>query len=277
MVGAIVSFTSMAISGRAAGLTFDTFEIMTFRSIVGVLIVVTVAFATGQARAISRRHLGVHAIRNVFHFAGQNLWFYAITVIPLAQVFALEFTSPLWVLLLAALFLGERLTWLKAVVGAVGFAGVLVVLQPGSAPLSLGVITAAVAAICFAGSVVFTKRLTRTESILTILFWLTVMQLGFGIICAFAFDGAITWPALTDWPWLILIGIAGLTAHLCLTTALTLAPASVVMPIDFVRLPVIAIVGMTLYGEPLNWSVLIGALMIFGATYANILASQRRD
>ena len=90
MIGAIVSFSAMAIAGREAGLSLDTFEIMTYRSAVGLVIVVAVLTATGSWRQVRRDRLGLHLIRNAAHFTGQNLWFFAVTLIPLAQVFALK-------------------------------------------------------------------------------------------------------------------------------------------------------------------------------------------
>ncbi len=274
MTGAIVSFTTMAIAGRAVSLDLDTFEIMTYRSLIGIVIVLTVASLTGHRGEISTRALGWHGLRNVFHFGGQNLWFYAITVIPLAQVFALEFTSPLWVMVLSPLILGERLTWSRAGAAAVGFLGILVVARPSPETINIGLICAAGAAIGFAGSAVFTRRLTRSVSITCILFWLTVMQAVFGLICA-GFDGDIALPAAQSWPWVTVIACAGLVAHFCLTTALSLAPATVVMPIDFTRLPIIALVGMALYAEPLDPFVFLGAILIFGANYANIWVETR--
>ncbi|MEM9855280.1 MAG: DMT family transporter, partial [Pseudomonadota bacterium] len=208
------------------------------------------------------------------HFFGQNCWFYALTLIPLAQLFALEFTSPIWVLLLAPIFLSERLTWAKIGFAALGFLGVLIVARPDFTSLNPGIVFGAAAAIGFAGSAIFTKLLTRTETITCILFYLTVMQAAFGIICA-GFDGDIALPSFQSLPWLSVIGLAGLVAHFCLTKALTLAPASVVMPVDFVRLPAIALIGMALYGEPLDGFVFIGAALIFGANYLSILRESR--
>lgn len=271
MSGAIVSFTSMAIAGRIVRVELDTFEVMLYRSLVGILIVLAVSSLAGTLGQVTRRKLGLHAIRNISHFAGQNLWFYAITAIPLAQVFALEFTAPLWVTLLAPVILAERLTPVRAFSAALGFVGILIVARPDPTDLDPGMITAALAAIGFAGSALFTKRLTRTETTTCILFWLTVMQAIFGLICA-GIDGDIALPSPENWPGLAIIGIAGLVAHFCLTTALTLAPASVVMPIDFLRLPVIAIIGMLLYGEPLELAVLLGGLVIFAANAINLRA-----
>lgn len=274
MVGAIVAFTSMAVAGRAASLEHDTFEIMLFRSIIGIGIVVVVAGAFGTLNQITFRRMDLQVGRNVAHFAGQNLWFYGLTVIPLAQLFALEFTSPLWVMLLAALFLGERLTRIKMLAGLLAFIGVLLVVRPGTGEMNVGHLVAAMAAICFAATAIFTKKLTRAESITCILFWLTVVQAGLGLVAVF-WDGQVSWPTGATLPWLVLIGCAGLVAHFCLTTALSLAPASVVFPMDFARLPVIVAVGALLYAEALEPIVLLGAALILLGNWINIRAAIR--
>ncbi len=274
MIGAITSFTTMAIAGRAVSLELDTFEIMLFRSLTGIAIVLTAGKLAGTLGQIRAHRLGLHFTRNICHFAGQNLWFFAITVIPLAQVFALEFTTPIWVILLSPLILRERLTAVGLACAAIGFIGILIVARPDPANLSPGLIAAATCAIFFALSALFTRLLTRTETITCILFYLTVMQAVFGLICA-GYDGDVAVPSLATLPWVILIGCAGLIAHFCLTTALSLAPASVVMPIDFVRLPTIAVIGMLLYNEPLEILVFVGAAFIFVANYINIRQSRR--
>ncbi len=275
MLGAICAFTSMAVAGREVSLDLDTFEIMMYRSVIGLVLVLAIGGSFGRLGEVTRRSLRVHFVRNVFHFTGQNLWFHALAVIPLAQVFALEFTSPLWVIVLSPLVLGERMTRTRALAAAIGFIGILVVTRPTPDTVHPGQLAAALAAIGFAGSAVFTRRLTRTESTVCILFWLTLMQAVFGLICA-GIDGAIALPETESWPWVALIGLAGVTAHYCLTSALALAPASVVMPIDFARLPVIALVGMAFYAEPLDPFVLMGAVLIFGANYYNIVRETRR-
>ncbi|WP_421907614.1 DMT family transporter [Mameliella sp.] len=275
MTGAIASFTVMAIAGRAVSLDLDTFEIMLYRSLIGILIVLAVAGMSGTLSHITTRNMRTHLLRNVFHFSGQNLWFFSITAIPLAQVFAIEFTSPFWVMLLSALILGERLTPNRVGAAILGFIGILIVTRPSPETAHIGQLTAALAAVGFAGSAVFTRLLTRTERITCILFWLTVMQAAFGLVCA-GIDGDIAVPATSSLPWVVLIAIAGLVAHFCLTTALSLAPATVVMPIDFARLPVIALVGMLIYTEALDPLVLLGALVIFGANYGNIWFETRK-
>jgi drug/metabolite transporter (DMT)-like permease len=274
MTGAIFSFTSMAIAGRAVSIELDTFEILLFRSLIGIALVVSVGAALGTLRGIRARRMKWHVARNVSHFTGQNFWFFAITAAPLAQVFALEFSQPIWVALLASFVLGERLTRVRLMVIVTGFLGILIVARPGFSALTPGLIAAAAAAIGFAGSAVTTRHLTRTETVTSILFWLTVMQTVLGVVCA-GLDGEITSPSTAAWPWLCVIACAGLFAHLCLTQALSMAPATVVIPLDFARLPVIAIVGMLLYAEPLDGFVFLGAAIILAANYINVWVEAR--
>lgn len=276
MIGAISAFTMMAIAGRAASLNLDTFEIMLYRSVVGLCIVLVVATSMGTLNQVSRDNLPLHFARNICHFTGQNLWFFAITMIPLAQVFALEFTTPIWVILLSPLILGERITTIGKMAAALGFIGILIVARPDFQNLNAGLIAAALCAIAFALTAIFTRKLTRTATITCILFYLTGMQAIFGLLCA-GFDGDIALPTTQTLPWVIIIGIAGLTAHFCLTKALSIAPASIVMPIDFARLPIIAVVGIMLYNEPIDALVLIGGLIIFTANYVNINYGQAKQ
>jgi len=271
MIGAIFSFTAMAVAAREISQTHDSFEIMAARSIIGLALVLIIGKAVGQLGHISGHRLSGHFWRNIVHFTAQNLWFWSLTMIPLAQVFALEFTSPLWVILLSPLFLGERLTLSKLVAAGLGFAGILIVARPDITNLSPGVLAAAGSALGFAATSILTKRLTRDEAIITILFWLTAFQAVFGILAA-TYDGQVNWPTAETLPWLGLIGVCGVLAHLSLTSALTLAPASFVMPIDFIRLPLIAVIGAMAYGEAIDPFVLGGGVVIFLGIWISIRA-----
>ncbi|MFM2391983.1 MAG: hypothetical protein RLZZ437_3538 [Pseudomonadota bacterium] len=269
MLGSALAFTAMAIAGRELAGRHDTFEIMAARSAIGLIIVVTVAAALRRLHEVRHDRMPQHIIRNLFHFTGQNLWFHAITLIPLAQVFALEFTSPIWVILLSPLLLGERLTLPRIIATALGFVGILIVTRPDFAHLNAGTITAAASAIFFAATLLMTKALTRDESIVSILFWLTLIQLVLGAICA-GYDGQVRLPDAATLPWLALIGLGGITAHLCLTTALSLAPASFVVPVDFLRLPLIAVIGALAYSEAIDPWVILGGAIIFTGNWINL-------
>jgi len=276
MTGAIVSFSSMAVAGRAVAHELDTFEMMMYRSLIGLVLVIAFGFSTGKIGEVRANRLGLHFIRNICHFAGQNLWFYALTLVTLSQVFALEFTSPIWVMVLAVMLLGEQLSKTRVLAVGLGFAGALIVARPGAGGDPVGLAMAASSAIGFAGSIVATKMLTRTETILGILFWMALMQSVFGMITA-GWDGDVAVPTPESWPWVVLIALGGLFAHTCLTNALAVAPVTLVTPMDFLRLPVIAIVGMLWYEEPLDGLVFAGAALIFAGNYLNIWSESRRQ
>ncbi|MEP3345955.1 MAG: DMT family transporter [Litoreibacter sp.] len=276
MAGAVVSFSTMAVAGRLVSIELDTFELMTYRSVISLVLVLVIGGVAGTLGQIDARNLKLHSLRNLSHFTGQNLWFAAITMIPLAQVVAIEFTSPIWVALLAPFFLSERLTPLRIFVAVLGFIGVLIVARPDMSNLELGSIFAAGSAIGFAGSAIATKKLTATSSTTCILFWLALMQAVFGIITA-AWDGDVAVPSAEVIPWVAVVACTGLGAHFCLTTALTHAPAVVVMPMDFVRLPLVAILGIIIFGENLEVWVFVGAAIIFGANYLNISSEARKN
>ncbi|MEP5731880.1 MAG: DMT family transporter [Sulfitobacter sp.] len=275
MIGAVLSFTAMAVAGRELGDTFDTFEIMMWRSAIGLTIVLAILWKTNSFSQIKTQIIGTHLVRNLFHFTGQNLWFFAVTAIPLAQVFALEFTTPLWVIVLSAVLLGERLTPIRVTAAGMGFVGILIVARPDMAGMSLGLGAAAICAIFFGLTYVFTKKLTRSESTATIMFYLTGLQLIFGLVTT-GYDGHITLPDLASFPWLLLVALCGLLAHFSIAKALSFAPAAVVAPIDFARLPLIAIIAMLLYAEPLDIWVFVGAIIIFAGNYLNIWSETRK-
>ncbi len=275
MVGAMVSFSLMAVSGRELGGHLDTFEIMTYRSLIGFLIIFFIILFFKKFSEVNTIRLKLHFIRNIFHFAGQNLWFFAVVYIPLSQLFALEFSTPIWVAILAPLFIKERLTLTRLFVVLLGFIGILIVVRPDFMIVKPEIVAGAFCAIGFAITSITTKKLTSTDSILCILFWLTVMQLLFGIICS-GFDGDFDYPRGKEIYWVIIIGICGLCAHFCITMALSLAPAIIVSPMEFLRLPLITMVGYFMYNENLDWYIFLGATIVLTANIINLQAEKSR-
>jgi drug/metabolite transporter (DMT)-like permease len=276
MIGAMLSFSLMAVSGRELATSLNTFEIMLYRSIIGFFIVLVIGHFAKTLGEIKGGRLGLHLFRNLAHFSGQNLWFLAVASIPFSQLFALEFSTPVWVALLAPLFLGEVLTKQRLLAVILGFAGVLIVARPDINQFDFAIIAAVACAICFAGSMMATKKLTSDQSITCILFWLTLMQLAMGLL-ATVFMGTVTFPEGVNIIWIVIVGIGGLTAHFCITNALALAPAIVVIPLDFMRLPLISVIGFLAYGEAFELPILVGAGVIFIAILLNLKAEKQRQ
>ena len=276
MIGAMLSFSLMAVSGRELATSLNTFEIMLYRSIIGFLIVLVIGYFAKTLSEIKGGRLGLHLFRNFAHFSGQNLWFLAVASIPFSQLFALEFSTPIWVALLAPLFLGEALTRQRGLAVIMGFAGVLIVARPDVNQFDFAIVAAVACAICFAGSMMATKKLISDQSITCILFWLTLMQLAMGLL-ATAFVGTITFPEGINITWIVIVGVGGLTAHFCITNALALAPAIIVVPLDFMRLPLISVIGFLAYGEAFDLPILVGAVTIFIAILLNLKAEKQRQ
>jgi drug/metabolite transporter (DMT)-like permease len=270
MLGAVVSLSTMAISGRELSAELNTFQILFFRSVVGLAVISALLQRAGWHQ-VRTRVFGVHVWRNVSHYAGQFGWFFALGVIPLAEVFAIEFTTPIWTAMLASFLLGERLNRLRAVAMATGFVGVLVILRPGLAVVSIGALAVLGAAVAYAVAYVMTKKLSATESPLSILFYMTAIQLPLGLAAAL-FDWR--WPSAWAWPWVAVVAVTALLAHYCITRAFRLADATVVVPLDFLRLPLIAVLGWLLYAEPVNGWVLLGALIVFAGVWLNVKSAQ---
>lgn len=279
MTGSVASFTLMAIAGRELASDFNTFQIMFWRSLIGfaVIAAITAVSARGLAQVRTRRP-ELHGLRNLFHFFGQNCWFYAVATIPLAQVFAFEFTTPIWVALLAPLALGEVFTRHRLLAAVLGVIGVLAVVRPGLGTFGVGQISAIAAALGFAVSFMTTKKLSGTESNLAILFWMTASQTVMAAICDFALSGAEALPTPTARTgfWVTVVGLCGLSAHYCIAAALRRADAAIVGPMDFFRLPVIALVAAILYSETLDPFVFLGGALIFLGNFLNLRAEKRR-
>ena len=269
MIGGVFCLTSMAIAGKEISLQIDTFEILFFRSVIGVCIILFFLVKKNLLHEINLKEIRTHLKRNLAHFIGQNLWLYALASITLAEVTSLEFTMPIWIVFFSYLMLNEKLDKYKIISVCIGFVGVLITVRPDIETLNLGLIAAAISAIMFALTNIYTRKLTRTESTLTILFFLTSMQLVFGLITSLL-DGQLDIPTNENIIWIVTIGFAGLGAHYCITTALSLAPPTVVAPIDLLRLPIVVLIGVFFYSEQGDIFIYFGASLIIFANWLNL-------
>jgi drug/metabolite transporter (DMT)-like permease len=274
MSGALVWFSATAVAVRALSPTFSVFEILAMRNAAGLVILLAAAAANPSLRdALVPRRMGLHAVRNGVHFAATYAWTLAVTLLPLATAFALEFTTPVWVAGLAVLMLGERLTLPRIVAIVLGFIGVIVILRPGLETLRPAAIVMLGAALGFALTAIATKRLTAVVSTFAILFWMNAIQLPLNLLGT----GSAFWTKIGEAHALPLatICISGLLSHLCLTNAYRHGDATMVVPLDFLRIPLIAVVGWQLYGESLDPFVFVGSALIIVGILWNLRAEAR--
>ena len=278
-MGTLASFTALAVSIRALTATLSVYEVLAIRNLGGIVILGVYAVLAARGDIGAPRPLWLHGIRNVFHFAGQAAWTTGLTLLPIATVFALEFTAPAWTVVLAALFLRERLTTGRVAAVVLGFVGVLIILRPGLSAFDPAGLIVLFAAMMFAVQLTTTKRLTGSNTVLNILFWMNIMQLPLYLV-AQGLTGRppLLFPHLTLAMLPALIGLCttGLLAHVCLTNAFRHGDAIVVVPIDFMRIPLITLVGVLLYGEAFDPLVLLGAGVTAAGIVWNIRAETKR-
>lgn len=258
----------IAVAGREATRTLAVWQVMEMRSLIGLVLLWPLVRAAGGPGAMRSRRLKQHVLRNSVHYLAQAGWFFALSMIPLAQVVAIEFTMPIWTLLLAVAFLGERVGPAKVLAVVLGLAGVGLIVRPDAAGLNAGQAIALGAAMGFAVSVTLTKSLTNSDSAVVIIFWMLVVQSLLGLVPA-----ALSWraPSAAAMGWVLVVAFCGTFSHYCMARAMRHADATVVVPMDFLRVPLTAFAGWALYAERFDLLSMAGAALILGGNVLNVL------
>lgn len=276
MTGALLSFCLMAVAFRKLAETLSIMEILATRNGLGLAVMVTLLILRPELRPLVRsRRPALTLFRNTIHLGAQYLWAMSVLLLPLATVFALEFSAPAWALLLAVPVLGERLTASRVGAVVLGLIGVLVILRPGLETFRPETLLVLAAAVGFAVTMITTKKLTMTDSTFAIIFWMNMIQLPLTLVPS---DPLFVMKlSLAQLPAFAAVGVAGLASHYCLANAFRAGDASVVVPLDFLRIPLIAVIGWWLYGEALDALVFIGAGLIIVGVLWNLQSEARRQ
>ena len=273
MSGWLFLMLVMLVAGREATRTLSVFQIMEMRSLLGLLLIYPMVRASGGLAAMRSGRGVLHVARNSVHYAAQFGWFLALTMIPIGQVVAIEFTMPIWTAILAVSFLGERLN--AARIGAIllGLVGVAVIVRPDAGHVHPGQLIALAAAMGFAASMIMVKSLTRSESAVTVIFWMLVVQSVIGVVPALW-----TWrmPSLAVLPWMAVIAVCGTYSHYCMTRALQQADATMIVPMDFLRVPLSALAGWLIYSEAADAFTVLGTGLILAGNLLNLLPAPHR-
>lgn len=267
MAGWLTLMLVIAIAGREALREINVFQLMEMRSILGFLMLYPLIHANGGLAAMRTTRLPQHVARNIIHYGAQLGWFFALTLIPIGQVVAIEFTMPIWTAVLATTFLGERMTIWKIAAIALGLIGVVVIVRPATSEIDPGQLIALGAAVGFGISVAMVKSLTRTEQPVAIMFWMLVVQSAAGLFPALY---VWQWPAAHLWFWVVVIAFCGTFSHYCMARAMLHADATVVIPMDFLRVPLSAAAGWLIYSERLDLFTVVGAALILTGNLLNL-------
>ena len=269
---AVLAFSFMAVAARELLRHMGAFEILFLRTLVTMLLVGAAVARAGTA-TLRTRLFRFHLARALMHLGGQYCWIYAIGALTLATVFAIEFTMPVWVALLATAFLGERMNRGRVVMLVLGLTGIAIIVRPDLGGLHPAALVMVLGSMFYAGNMVMTKRISMTDSPLAVLFWMSLTQLP--LTFATALPQWVT-PKPVDLFWAAVIGGGSFVAHYSMTRAMKLGDATLVVPIDFLRLPLIAVVGAVFYREPLQAATFAGAAVIFAGTYYSLSREARR-
>jgi drug/metabolite transporter (DMT)-like permease len=270
MAGWLALMLIVAVAGREATRELNVFQIAEVRSIVGFLMLYPLVRLNGGFAAMKTSRPLQHIGRNLIHYGAGLGWFFALTLIPLGQVVAIEFTMPIWTAILAASFLGERMTIWKIAAIVLGVVGVIVIVRPATGQINPGQLIALGAAVGFGISIAMMKSLTRTESTLAIIFWMLVIQSAAGF-----FPALYAWKSPTAYTmgWIVVIAFCGTFSHYCMARAMLHADATVVLPMDFLRVPLTATAGWLIYSERLDLFTVLGAALILTGNLLNLRAA----
>ena len=267
MAGWLSLMVIIAIAGREAMRELGVFQLMEMRSVIGLVLLAPLIRAEGGLRVMRTLRLRGHVARNVVHYGAQFGWFFALTLIPLGQVVAIEFTMPIWTALLAAAFLAERMNAWKVLAVVLGLLGVGLIVRPSADGLNLGQVVALTAALGFAVSLTLVKSLTRNDSAVVIGFWMLIVQSILGLLPALM---QWRWPSTGVWGWVLVVAFCGTFSHYCMARALRHADATVVVPMDFLRVPLSAVAGWLVYSERMDIWTVGGALLILAGNLLNL-------
>ena len=275
MTGTLISYTVVAVATREVSFEIDTPTILFIRSICAIILTtLLIGLSKEGFSQVRTACIHMHAMRNCIHFVGQFGWFFSISLIPLAHVFALEFTVPIWIALLGPIFLNEKLTKSRVVYILIGFIGILIIVRPFGMNIEIGSIAMLIGAIGFAGGMLLTRKLLLTESPLCLLFYMAIMQLPLSSALLLVW-GPLQIPDLSTLALIVLITAGVMTAHYCMARAFQLAEVIAVVPMEYLRLPIIAAAGAVLYAEPIDMATIIGGTAIIIGNYLNVRASIR--
>ena len=271
MIGAAMSLVAMAVLVRFLTPKYSVLELIFLRNVIVLILMIPWIMRTGPGSLKTPRLAG-HGLRNAFLYSGNVAWFFGVTMVSLADLAALQFTMPLFTIIMAAVALREKIGIHRWSATAVGFGGALIIIRPGIIEIDLGAVVVLIAAFMYSCAYIITKKLSSTESGNLVVFYMSVF------IVAFAFIPAMfVWqtPDFEDAPAMIALGIMGYTTHFCVTRAMAAADASYVAPFDFLRLPISALLGYILFQEVSDPWVWAGAAVIFWAAYYNTWMEKR--
>jgi drug/metabolite transporter (DMT)-like permease len=261
MLGSTVFFAFMVITIRLASESLHTFQVAFFRCFFGMLATAPLLIRHGPG-LLRTRQLPRYVVRCLIGTLSMLCGFWAIGNLPLAQAVSLSYSTPLFVTILAVLWLGEQVRARRWTAVVLGFIGVLVIVRPGTEGFTAGSLVALSAAVLSGLVSIQIKQLSALEPADRIVVWTTILWVPMSLVPALP---VWEWPQGAAWLWVIAAGALGTAGHMLWTRALKLGDVSALTPISFMQLPIVALLAFVLFGEGVDRWTVAGAGIIFGA------------
>jgi drug/metabolite transporter (DMT)-like permease len=261
-LGSIALFTTMDSMVKALGGTYGPFQIMLFRSIVAMLPIAIIVWHAGDFRIVRSNRPWLQAARVLAGLGSTIGFFYVFPRMPLVDAYAISYAAPFFMVALAVPLLGEQVGWRRWSAVGVGFAGVILMLDPWGIAFHTMSLIVLGATFCYALSTILVRLNSRYDKDAATLFWFALVS------SAVALVGAIPdwiWPAPIDWLWLIILGLLGGTAQVLVTRAWRLTPAAILAPFDYVSIVLAVIYGRFWFHEQASWTVWLGLPLVIGS------------
>lgn len=261
-LGSLVLFCTMDAMVKALGSTYDAFQLMLFRSVIAMAPVAVLIWRSGGARSVRPNRPWLQALRILVAFGSTLGFFYVFPRMPLVDAYAISYAAPLFMVALSVPMLGEPVGWRRWTAVLVGFLGVLLMLDPwgiGFHAMSLIVLGAT---FCYSLSTVMLRLLSRHDSDIVALFWLSLATSGASLLGAIP---AWVWPTGIDWVWLVTMGLLGGIAQIMNTRAWRLAPTAVLAPFDYTSIVLAVLIGYLWFKEEPTWTVWLGLPLVMGS------------
>lgn len=262
MLASTIFFTAMTIIIRYLAGSVDPLEIVFFRNLFGLLVLLPWLMFHGKVLLATRR-LPLYSLRALVGLIAMITWFTAISTMNLGDAVALSFTAPMFATVGAVLVLGEIVRVRRWIAVLMGFVGAMVILRPGFVEIPPAAYIVLISSMMGGLSVCLVKLLARTEQVIAIVFTTVLMITPVSLIPAL-----FVWqtPEPVEFAWLAVIGACGTLGHICITRAFSLADATAVLPYDFMRLPLLAFFGWLVFDQILDGWTGLGALIIIGSS-----------
>ena len=264
LLTSVIMFTGMAVFIRLSAAHLPILEVIFFRNFLAAIIMIPILKPKGFS-ILKMNNPKLFYVRGLIGVIGMFTGFTALTLIPLAQTTSISFSTPIFITIGAMFFLGEIIKVRRIIAILIGLIGMLIIIRPGVAPISLGIALAFFAAISHAINALIIKRLTETDTADSIVAWMVIMLIPISFFPAiFVWE----WPSGLVWSYLWALAGFGTLAHMSITRAYALTEITSLQPLEFLKLPLAALLAWLLFSEvPEIWTWIGGVIIFLSTSY----------